>query len=125
MGYVTLAMLAFTAAALLFGAFFGMIRGRNRAILRLILVVISVVIAIALRGVLTDILMDLDLGDGTMKEMLMESFTSGDTEMPESMINLVFVLVEIIIGIMAYFVAFIAVRFVSWMLLYPILKIFV
>lgn len=125
MGYATLAMLGFTAVALLFGAFFGMIRGRNRAILRLILVIISVVVAIALRGVLTDILMDIDFGEGTLKEMLMEAFTSGDTEMPESMINLIFVLVEIIIGIMAYFVAFIAVRFVSWMLLYPILKIFV
>ena len=69
--------------------------------------------------------MDLELGDGTLKEMLAEAFTSGDMELPSSMINLIFTLIEIIIGIVAYFVAFIALRLVSWILLYPILKIFV
>ena len=125
MGYLTLGVLALTVIALGFGALFGMMRGRNRAILRLALVLVCIVLAILLRGVATDIIMDINFGGETIKEMLTESLTSGETALPESMQNLVFTLVEILIGLIAFFLLFFVLRLITWILVFPICKIFV
>lgn len=125
MGYITIGMLALTAIALLFGTLFGMRRGRNRSILRLILIIGCVAGAIFLRPVLTDIIMGIDTGDGTLAEMLASGFNQGEQAMPEAMQNLMFALVEIIFGLISYFIIFFVLRFITWILIFPILKIFV
>ena len=122
MGYVTIAILALTAVGLLFGTLFGAMRGRNRAILRLILVLGCVVAAILLRGIVVDFVMDVNVGEGTLKEELVASFTEGDMNMPQSMQDLIVTLVEILIGLVAFFILFIALRLVSWMIIFPICK---
>ena len=125
MGYITLAVLILTLAALGFGALFGMMRGRNRAILRLILVVVSIVLAVALRGVIVNVVMDINVGDGTVKETLLAAFNEGDASLPSSMTDLLLALVEIIVGMIAFFLLFIVLRLLTWILIFPILKIFV
>lgn len=125
MGYVTIGIIALTAIGLFFGMLFGAMRGRNRAILRLVLVLICVVAAILLRGVVVDFVMDINMGDGTLKDELVAAFNDGDMNLPQSMQDLIITLVEIIIGLAAFFVLFIALRFVSWMIIFPICKIFV
>ena len=125
MGYITLGILAFTLVAIGFGALFGMMRGRNRAILRLILVVASIILAVALRGVIVNVVMDLEIGGSTIKETLLAAFNEGDAALPESMTSLVLALIEIIVGMIAFFLLFIVLRIFTWILIFPILKIFV
>ncbi len=125
MGYLTLGVLALTVIALGFGTLFGMMRGRNRALLRLVLIIVCVGLAIALRGVVSDVIMGIDFGGETLKDMLSESLMQGDTALPESMQNLIFALVEVCIGLIAFFLLFFVLRFITWVLVYPICKIFV
>ena len=125
MGYITLAVLALTAIALLFGALFGMMRGRNRAILRLVLVTVCAILALVLRGAVVDAVMGIKIGGKTIKDTLVGVFNSGDMAFPASLQNMVFALVEIIVSLVAYFILLYALRFVSWVILFPILKIFV
>ena len=122
MNTIAMGILIFTLVSLLFGALYGRMRGRNRAILRLALIVLSVVLAILLRGTVVDAIMGINVGDGTIKESMSSAF--GDS-LPESMQSLIFALVEIMIGLMAFFLLFIALQFVTWLILFPILKIFV
>lgn len=125
MGYITIGILVLTAIALLFGTLFGMKRGRNRSILRLILIIGCVVGAIFLRPVLTDIIMDIDTGEGTLAEMLASSLSEGGDSMPASMTNMLMALIQIIFGLASYLICFFVLRFVSWLIIFPICKIFV
>lgn len=125
MGYVSLAFIVLTAIALVFGTLFGMKRGRNRAILRLILIVICAVTAILLRGVIVDTLMGIKIEGKTLEETLLAAFNEGDVSLPASMQNLIFAMIEIVVGLVSYFVLFFALRLVSWIIIYPICKIFV
>lgn len=130
MGYLTLGILGFTLLALLFGALVGCLRGRNRAVLRLGLLLLTVVLAILLRGVVYDTVAGLELNfDGKMatlpayiSETLAESF---DGETPEALNDLCLALTEILIGLVAFFLLFIVIRLISWLIVFPILKLFV
>lgn len=122
MNTIAMGILIFTLISLLFGALFGRMRGRNRAILRLALIVLSVVLAILLRGVIVDTIMGINVGDGTIKESMSSAFGK---DLPESMQSLIFALIEIMIGLVAFFILFIMLQFVTWILVFPILKIFV
>ncbi len=125
MSYVMVGVIALTAIALIFGTLWGMRRGRNRSILRLILIIGCVVGAIFLRPILVDIIMEIDTGDGTVAEMLASSLNQGEQALPASMQNLVVSLIEIIFGLLSYFILFFVLRFITWILIYPICKIFV
>ena len=125
MGYVTLIVLILTIAALAFGALFGAMRGANRAGLRLALVVLSVVLAVVLRGAFVETVMNIQVGEETLRQSIVSDLQSGETEMPATIMNLVFVLMEILISFVLYFTLFIALRFITWAIFFPILKIFV
>lgn len=125
MGYVSLAFLALTGVALLFGTLFGMLRGRNRSILRLILIVICAVTAILLRGVVVDVLMGINIDGETLEETLLAAFNNEEMSLPASMQHLIFAMIEIVVGLISYFVLFFALRIVTWIIIYPICKIFV
>ena len=125
MGYISLGILAFTAISLIFGWLFGLMRGRNRAILRLCLIVLSVVIAIFARETVVGIVMNLDLGGQTIPDMINEALNSGETQLPQAIQDIVFALVEIIIGLVAFFIILLALSFVTWLIVFPICKIFV
>lgn len=125
MGIITLAVLGLTAVGLLFGALFGAIRGRARALLRLILVVLSAVLAFALRGFVVDLVMDINVEGATLKETLISGFGSGEEAMPAGMQNLVFALLEIIIGFVSYFILLFVIRLLTWIFIFPFLKLII
>ena len=123
MGYATTAVLAITALCLVFGLALGFLRGFNRSVLRACLVVVSLLIAIALRSTFTSIIMGLDMGGESLADTLAASFSDGS--IPASLQDLVLVLVEIIIGLAGFFVCFLALLLITWLIFFPILKIFV
>lgn len=130
MGYLTLGILGFTALALFFGMLVGCMRGRNRALLRLLLLVLTVVLAFALRPTVCKTVLELEIPvDGSTQtvrvfigDTLSEAF---EGETPEALEELCFALAEIAVGLVAFFLLFIVIRLISWMIIFPILKIFV
>jgi len=124
MGYIALGLLVLTLLSIGFGALLGLIRGRNRAILRLAIIILCLVLALVLRGVVVNVVMNLNIEGMTLKEALPQFLTGGDMQLPESMVNLVFALMEIIAGLVIFMVLFIGLSMVS-MILFWILKIFV
>lgn len=125
MGYITLGVLAFTALCLFFGTVLGLMRGRNRSILRLILVVMSAVLSVMFKNKVVDVIMNFDYKGKTIKILISEFLNNGEVAIPESIQNILFVLVEIIISIVVFFVLFLVLKFITWLILFPILKIFV
>ena len=119
MNLIALVILLFTVACLLFGALFGMMRGRNRSILRLIIVLICGVAAIFLKDVVVGILMDLDFVKEFMAEMVTEF-----SEM-EALTEVIMAFIRILFGLFVYLLLFFVLQFVTWMIVYPICKIFV
>ena len=122
---ITSVMLVLTLIALGLGAFFGFIRGRNRAVLRLILVAASMLIAILMRNSITDAVMGINLGEQSVKDAMLAAFNQGEMALPSSIQDLIFGLIAIFIGIFAYFMVFFALRAFTWILVFPICKIFV
>ncbi len=125
MGYISLGILAFTGISLLFGWLFGLMRGRNRAILRLCLILLSVIVAIVVRKTVVGFVMNFNLGDGTVMEMITEALNSGETQLPQAIQDIIFALVEIMIGLVSFFIILLALSFVTWLIVFPICKIFV
>ena len=114
-------MLALAGLAIIGGVFFGMIRGRNRSVLRLILIIGCAVGAIYFLPTITTFIMEVNVGSGTVGEMIAGSIKGLDS-LPSSMRFLVDAMVNIVIGIIAYLLAFGVLRFVSWLIVFPILK---
>ena len=125
MGIVSLAVLGLTAVGLFFGAIFGLIRGRGRAFIRLILVVLSAVAAFALRGTVVDFVMAFEIEGASLQQTILEAFTSEGAALPAGLTSLIFALIEIVIGFAAYFILLFVFRFLSWLLLFPFLKIII
>ena len=125
MGYITLGVLGFTALCLFFGLLLGLMRGRNRSILRLILVVLSAVVSVKYKDKVVDVVMNYEYKGRTVKTALSEMLSSGEVAIPESIQNILFILVEIIVSIAVFFVLFLILKFITWLILFPILKIVV
>lgn len=125
MGYITLGVLGFTALCLFFGLLLGLMRGRNRSILRLILVVLSAVVSVKYKDKVVDAVMNYEYKGRTVKTALSEMLSSGEVAIPESIQNILFILVEIIVSIAVFFVLFLILKFITWLILFPILKIVV
>ena len=125
MGIITIFVLAFTALSLGFGALYGCGRGRNRALLRLIIILACVAAAIIGRGFVVEKLMSIEISGGqSVQGMLEEAFTSGDMNLPAQLQDLIFTLIEIIGGLIVFYVLFFVLRVASEFL-FMILKIFV
>ena len=123
MGILTIVMIALSAVALVFGMLYGMGRGRNRSILRLILILGCIAGAIFLREPVVEFLMEIEVAKGeTVFEMLYGSIAG---ELPQGLSNFVVLLIGMIINLAIYFILFFLLRIVSWLILFPILKIFV
>ena len=125
MGIITMVMLGLTVIGLGLGALFGFMRGRNRSVLRLILVAVCVLLAVLLRKPLTNLVMGIEVEGQPIKETLMATFNQGETALPESVQTLIFSIIEIFLGVIAYFIVFFTLRAVTWAVVFPICKIFV
>lgn len=109
------------AVFLFFGLLFGLHRGVKRSILRTVLILLCAVAAYFLSPTVIETLWQLDFDGQTMEEMLLSSF-------PEEMAGLSDQLVPVInalLGLVIYLLIFIVLRFVSWLIVFPICKIFV
>ncbi len=120
---ITMIVLLITAVSLVIGFLLGFLRGFKRSVLRAVLVVVSLVLAVALRGTVTQIIMGLEIDGQTLQQTLVSSF--GDGSLPASLQDLVVVLVEIMIGVVAFFAVFALLVFITWLIVFPICKIFV
>ncbi len=123
MGIITSVVLGLTLVGMLLGALFGFIRGRERAILRLVLVVLSAVLALVSRGAILDAVMKISIGGAPLSDTITQAFQGGT--IPQSLQSLIFSLVEILVGIISYFIMLFAFRFLTWSLVFPFLKLFI
>ncbi len=117
MGYMTITMIALTAIAIVFGMLYGLRRGRNRSILRLILILGCVAGAIYLREPVIEFLME--------SEMAQDLINSLAKELPEGMQSVMMLIIGIVLNLVVYFLLFFVLRIVSWLIIFPIFKIFV
>ena len=125
MAMIATSLLAGTIFIVLWGAFLGMIRGRNRSILRLILVVISLALALFLRSSLVGAFTTMEIEPGlTLEAMLIEEFTAGQS-MSAEMAEVIAIIVEILVSLVAFIAMFALLSFVTWLIIFPICKIFV
>lgn len=118
---LTDSVLMLLAVFLFFGLLFGMHRGVKRSILRTVLILLCAVAAFFLRSYAMDALWQLNMDGQTMEEMLRSSF-------PEEMAGIADQLLPVInalLGLVLYLLIFIVLRFVSWLIVFPICKIFV
>ncbi len=122
---LTYIVLGFSGLSLLGGFLFGMLRGFNRSVLRLLLIAACIAGAWFLRGVLVDLLLDIKIDGETIEEMLLAMFTTEGNTLPDSMSNLVFVLIQIIASVVCFVLLFAVLRLISWSIVYPILKLIV
>lgn len=120
MNVLILTVLLGTVAALTAGFLLGLFRGVGRSLLRLVLLVLCVVVAFSLRTTVTDTLMELPINNGqTLEEMLVAALP----EQTQGMRDIILPMVKILGGILSFLVLFCALQFVSWILIYPILKL--
>lgn len=125
MGYLTLGIIAFTLVSIGFGALLGLMRGRNRAILRLCLILAAVGIAIYFRETVVEFVMNFNIDGSTVRDMLTEMLNDAGTDLPDAIQSLIFTLVEILIGLVAFFVLLFVLTLLSWLIIFPICKIFI
>jgi hypothetical protein len=116
------ALLALTAVPILLGALLGLLRGCNRSILRLVLVILCAVGAFFLKDMLVNVVLNISIDGETIEETISSAVVS---EIPEALSSMVISLVRVIIGLVAFLAVFFVLQFVSWLILFPILKIFV
>ena len=119
---INIIVLAITAACVLFGFILGVIRGFSRSLLRFLLIVACAAGAWFLRGLLTDVVMGININGQTLGDMIAEGLASAD--LPSSVTALVDTLARIIVGVALFLVSFLLLQLVSWMILFPLLKLF-
>lgn len=117
---LTLIMTVLTLIPIIAGALLGFTRGLKRSVLRLIIVVAALVVAICLRGTLIKLIMDTEFSGQTLRESVVASF--GDEY--ASLAKLVIPIIEILVGVIAFLLSFILLKFVS-LIIFWIAKIFV
>lgn len=121
MNYFVLGAWVLTVVFILSGFLCGLIRGRNRSILRVCLVVVCAVAAFFLRTVVADAIMGIEINGETLLKTLQSSFTN--SEMSAEMTDIICAVVEGLIGAVCFIILFVALRFVTWALIYPFLKL--
>lgn len=114
-------ILIVTIVTVAVGLLLGLMRGSRRAVLRLLLVLLCVVGAYFLKDVVTNALLQLNIQGQTLEQIIIgilpaEIQSMSDVAMP---------LVTVIVSVLSFLLCFSALLFVTWAILFPILKIFV
>ncbi len=126
MNYVEIGIWAITGIAVVLSVLLGMMRGARRAVLRLILVLVCIVAAFCLKDFVTNTLLTTEIAMGetttTIQDYVLTSLPEEVSSLGESV---VIPLIRIIVGVVIFLVLFWALKLVSWIILYPICKIFV
>ena len=117
----TLAELIVLGVFLLFGLLFGLHRGVKRSVLRIVLLLLCAVGAYFIRGAIIDALWQVNMDGQTFEEMLTGSLPA---EM-EGLKDKIVPIVNILVGLFVYLLLFVVLQFLSWLIVFPICKIFV
>lgn len=118
-------VLGISAFFVVWGLVMGLARGFNRSFLRLLLVVAAVLAAWFLRQVFVNLLLGIKIQEQPLEEYLAGLLSNGGASVPESLTDLIFVIVRIIINVVCFLALFIAFKFVGWAIIFPIMKLFV
>lgn len=126
MNYVELGIWIITGIALVFSIIMGLVRGSRRATLRLVLILLCAAVTFLLKDYVTNMILNTTVTESGVQMTLQEYVLS---ILPEEMAELgesvVIPLVKVIVGVVVFVVLFWALKLVSWMILYPICKLFV
>ena len=123
-GELSTIIMGFTIFCVVLGFLLGLLRGRNRSILRMIIVLGCAVGAFFLKDVLIKAIMSFEIEGQTIKDALVGAMLEGG-ELPEYLTQLNVSLVEVIVGLVCFLVIFFVLQFLSWIIVFPIFKIFV
>lgn len=125
MGIVSTVFVLILALCVVVDSLLGLIRGRNRSLLRLGLVVLSAVISLFAYKPITNAIMGIQIDGYSISETILEALTDSAVSLPESIFNLIIALVQIVLGVLVFVLVFFAIKFLTWLVAFPILKIFV
>lgn len=124
MDKLSLIFLGVTAFIILVSIIMGMVRGTGRSLVRLALVVFSAVAALLIFRKITDILlpylMNINIQGQTVEALLTDMFA--DMDFAKEKVDQ---LISIIIGVIVYLIVFGLLQFLTWLIIFPIIKIFV
>ena len=124
MDKLSLIFLGVTAFIILVSIIMGMVRGTGRSLVRLALVVFSAVAALLIFRKIADILlphlMNITIQGQTVEALLTDMFAGMDFAKEK-----VDQLISIIIGVIVYLIVFGLLQFLTWLIIFPIIKIFV
>lgn len=112
------------AIALFFGALSGLRKGLNHSILRLILIIGCIIVAVKLTPMIREMILEIKIKDGTLGEMIGSLLSDGEQDAPEEMIKIVNAIMTAASALI-YIIAFFVLRFLSYIIIFPICKIFV
>lgn len=120
MNYFTTAVLAGTLVTLIVGVLLGLLRGMRRSVLRLALLVLCLVLALAICPTVSETVMNIKISDGkTLETLLTESFSNGG----EAAADIVVPIAQILAKLIAFIMLFGILQFVTWIIVFPILKL--
>lgn len=121
MNYIELAFWGITALALVLGVVMGAVRGTNRSVLRLILVLISVVAAFFMKDWLTNIILGIKIGENSIQQIIINQLGPKFAEMGDTVI----IMVKVLASVVVFLVAFYLLKLLTWLIVYPLCKLFV
>lgn len=122
MEYIVYIVIASLAIPLVFGLLLGMIRGSRRATLRLLLVLLCIVAAFCLKDVIGEQMMHFDIQGQPLEDYVLSQLPEEMQSMGE---EVVLPIVQMIVTTIVFVVMFMLVKFVSWLIIFPIFKIFI
>lgn len=121
MNWLTLAFWALTALCLGLGVIMGISRGFSRSVWRLLLVVLCAVLAFVLRGVVTDFILGIKVGGETIEQTILSALPEDLAGMGDTALALVKLMVYVIMFVVLFYLF----KLITWMILFPIGKIFI
>lgn len=119
MNYIVAFVLGGTLLTVVVGALLGLLRGLRRSILRAALLVLCFVLALSLSGAFANSLIDIKVSDGkTFEELIASSFSDGGAAVTDLVVPLARAFAKVI----SFLLVFIVLQFITWVLVFPILK---
>ncbi len=120
MNYFVALVLGGTLVSVAVGALLGLFRGMRRSILRAALLVFCFVLSLALCGAISNSIVNIKISDGkTLEDLLASSFSEGG----EAVTDIVLPMAQAFAKVIAFVVIFGLLQFITWILVYPILKL--
>ena len=120
MNYFVAFVLGGTLLTVAVGALLGLLRGFRRSVLRAALLVFCFILALALCGSVSDAIIGIKISDGkTIEELLASSFSEGGQAVTDIVVPMAHAFAKII----SFIVIFSLLQVVTWILVFPILKL--